>query len=143
VEHSGRARSITDPVLAEGGNIEVAESVIAAVAFKEAIEVRGVAKVDGRDRREISDLLGRGECPRGWNRAVKPKDGDVAIEIHIAVFYGMNIPQVARSLRGRVCRVVEDYTGFRVRSLDIVVDGITDLPPEPEEGGGAEASNTP
>lgn len=143
MEQPEEVTSIADPVLTEGGAIEVAEGVIAAVALKEAAETEGVAKVDGRDRDEVLDLLRRGELPRSWSKAARVDGGEVSLEMQVVVRYGTNIPEVAKAMRGQVNRAVEDYTGFKVKSLNVKVVGVLAAPPKEEPAGDADPTDSP
>ena len=52
------------------------------------------------------------------------EDSSVAIELHIIVEQGINIPVLCRSIMKEVQYKVETLTGVSVRSVDVFVDSI-------------------
>lgn len=121
-----RVISIIDPLLLDGGTIEVADTIIAAVAFREVIDMPGVALVEGLNSKEIEGVLHRGEFPRSWNKAIRIEEGRVDLDLHLTVSYGTSIPELAEQIKDRLGAKVEEYTGFKVSVLKVVVDGVID-----------------
>lgn len=50
--------------------------------------------------------------------------GNLEIELHITVFYGCVIPDLAESLRGAIADALRVQAGVEVSRVDIFVDGI-------------------
>ena len=55
---------------------------------------------------------------------VTEDDGQLVIELHIKVTYGVNIAAIVRSITHKVRYAVEDATGLNVRRIDVCVDDI-------------------
>jgi uncharacterized alkaline shock family protein YloU len=118
--------SIIDPLLLAGGTIDVADTVLTAVAFREVIDMPGVAQVEGLGSKEIEDVLHRGDCPRSWSKAIRIEEGRVDLDLHLMVSYGTSIPELAEQIKERLSAKVEEYTGFKIGALKVLVDGVID-----------------
>ena len=55
---------------------------------------------------------------------VTEDDGQLVIELHIKMTYGVNIAAIVRSITHKVKYAVEDATSLRVRRIDVCVDDI-------------------
>ena len=55
---------------------------------------------------------------------VTEEDGQLAIELHIKVTYGVNIAAIVRSITHKVRYAVEDATALKVRRINVCVDDI-------------------
>ena len=55
---------------------------------------------------------------------VTDDNGQLIIELHIKVTYGVNIAAIVRSITHKVRYAVEDATGLQVRRIDVCVDDI-------------------
>lgn len=56
---------------------------------------------------------------------VHEKDGNLRIEIHIKVVYGINISAIVESISHKVKYGVEQATGLKVTTVDIYVDELS------------------
>jgi uncharacterized alkaline shock family protein YloU len=53
------------------------------------------------------------------------RDGDaVTIDVHVVVEYGLNLAEVASTLRNRVGYDVERLTGLRVRAVEVHIEDV-------------------
>ena len=53
------------------------------------------------------------------------RDGDaVTVDVHVVVEYGLNLAEVASSVRNRVGYELERLTGLPVRSVEVHVDDV-------------------
>ncbi|MDP6116695.1 MAG: Asp23/Gls24 family envelope stress response protein [Planctomycetota bacterium] len=118
--------SIIDPLLLDGGTITVADTVITAVAFREVVDMPGVVQVEGLGSKEIEDVLHRGDCPRSWSKVIRIEEGRVDLDLHLMVSYGTSIPDLAEQIKERLGAKVEEFTGFKVGALKVLVDGVID-----------------
>lgn len=110
-------------VVTDLGRIHLAEDVIATMAGVATTECYGIVGMSGsRFKDGISDLLGRENLAKG----VEVVMGEDAIEIdlHIVVGYGTRISEIARNVTGKVRYVVEGFTGLKVSSVRIHVEGV-------------------
>lgn len=64
-----------------------------------------------------SDILDKGVV-------VKEEDSQLVIDLHIKVVYGVNIPAVVENIKDRVSYAVENYTGLKVKTINVSVDDI-------------------
>ena len=100
------------------GKIDVAESVVALIAFKEAMEVDGVVGTTGGIVDDIASLVRKGDTPKGV-RVTRDEEGKLVIDVSIIVEYGRDIRQLASNLQVRVMEEVEKMTGARPKSVNI------------------------
>ena len=54
-----------------------------------------------------------------------PKDKGIDIDIHLSVFYGVSIPEVAWNVRERVNKALEGIKGINIKHINIHIDGIS------------------
>ena len=102
------------------------------------------------DRRYFSDLIGRtvtscfgvaGMSSRGASQnirgflfrnrnyidqgvGIEEKDGELIIDLHIIVSYGVNIKAVADSVKNKVSYCVSQATGLNVRKINVYIDSM-------------------
>ena len=55
---------------------------------------------------------------------VTEEDGQLVIELHIQMTYGVNIAAIVRSITHKVKYAVEDATSLKVKRIDVCVDDI-------------------
>ena len=55
---------------------------------------------------------------------VTEEEGQLVIELHIMVTYGLNIAEAVRSITHRVKYVVEGATGLKVKKIRVSVDDV-------------------
>lgn len=53
---------------------------------------------------------------------VSEDNGELAIELHIKIVYGVNISAIVESIANKVKYAVEQGSGLNVRSVDVFVD---------------------
>ncbi len=70
----------------------------------------------------IISALGGAQIDRGVK--VSSVGGELAIDLHIIVTYGVNITAIVKSIIKKVRYTIEDATGLRVESVNVFVDGI-------------------
>ena len=56
---------------------------------------------------------------------MKTTDGQLVVDIHIAVTYGININAIVQSIVQNVRYTVEECTGFKVARVNVYVDEMT------------------
>jgi len=112
------------------GAIMVHEGVIAVIARAAALKVAGVAEMSGSFAEGIVNMIGRNAEERGVK--VEVQGQKVNIELNLIIAYGAKIPQVAWKVQNEVRRAIEDMTGKKVGTVDIVVQGVR-LPSETKQ----------
>ncbi len=84
----------------------------------------GVAGMATSSRAEnVKSLVLGSDFPEKGVR-VTEEDGQLAIELHIKVTYGVNIAAIVRSITHKVRYAVEDATALKVRRINVCVDDI-------------------
>jgi uncharacterized alkaline shock family protein YloU len=106
------------------GSIAIASDVIAQIVGETALECYGVVGMAARGpvTGPVRRLLGRESVTRGIE--VGRDDGGVTIDLHVVVEYGLNLAEVASSVRNRVTYEVERLSGLPVRSVEVHVDDV-------------------
>jgi uncharacterized alkaline shock family protein YloU len=110
----------------ELGRITIAPEAIAQIVGRVAAECYGVvgmslrAPVPARER--VTRLLPKGKPGRGI--VVRNVDGAVALELYVVVAYGLNLAEVAATVRSQVGYEVERLTGLRIASVDVHIQNV-------------------
>jgi uncharacterized alkaline shock family protein YloU len=110
----------------ELGRITIAPAAIAQIVGRVAAECYGVvgmslrAPVPARER--VTRLLPKGRPTRGI--VVRNVDGAVALDLYVVVAYGLNLAEVASTVRSQVGYEVERLTGLRVASVDVHIQNV-------------------
>jgi uncharacterized alkaline shock family protein YloU len=97
------------------GRICISSQAIAHIVGETARECYGVVAMAGR--RRLLDRPSRGiEIHR---------DGDdVTIDLHVVVEYGLNLAEVASTVRNRVGYEVNRLTGLPIRAVEVHIDDV-------------------
>jgi uncharacterized alkaline shock family protein YloU len=108
------------------GRITVSPGAIAQIVGRVAAECYGVVgmspRAPGPARDRVSRLLPKGRPLRGI--VVRQADGGVALELYVVVAYGLNLAEVAATVRSRVAYEVERLTGLPVASVDVHIQDV-------------------
>jgi uncharacterized alkaline shock family protein YloU len=110
----------------ELGRITVAPEAIAQIVGRVAAECYGVvgmslrAPVPARER--VTRLLPKGKPTRGI--VVRNVDGAVALDLYVVVAYGLNLAEVAATVRSQVGYEVGRLTGLQVASVDVHIQNV-------------------
>ena len=104
----------------ELGKISITGAALAQLVGHTAAECYGVVGQlrGGRLRR----LLRRDRPTRGI--AVRAGDDGLVVDLHVVVEYGLNLAEVAATVRSRVAYELEQRTGLRVASVEVHVDDV-------------------
>ena len=103
------AESLSSPL----GRITIAGDAIAQIVARVADEAYGVV-----------GMAGRGPAWLRPHRGIQvSRDGDgVRIDLRVIVEYGLNLTEVASTLRNRVAYEVERLTGLNVATIEVHID---------------------
>jgi len=111
----------------EMGTLEISASVIAEIVREEGPRTEGVVEIRGKGlRNKIKKLFAPGRLAEGVY--VEKNDNLLHMEVTLAVRYGMNIPALAEIVRRRLAEKIEHITGYRVVTINLVVDRIMVIP---------------
>ena len=103
----------------ELGTISVTSDAIAQIVGHVAAECYGIVGMAGR---RFPRLPGRDRLTDGIE--VKARDGGVEIDLHVVVEYGLNLAEVAATVRNRVAYEVERQTGLSVASVEVRIEDV-------------------
>ena len=108
----------------ERGRITIAPEAVAQIVGRVAPECYGVVgmAVRGPARERVTQLLPKGRPARGI--VVKNVDGAVGLDLHVVVAHGLNLAEVAATVRSRVTYEVERLTGLEVASVDVHIQDV-------------------
>ena len=114
--------SVPDPRRVEG-TLTIANEVISQIVGQTVLECYGVVGMAATNLTQgVARLLSRERITQGV--AVRREPGGLAIELYIVVEYGLNLAEVATSVRSRVRYQVEKLTQLPVSSLQIHIQGV-------------------
>ena len=105
------------------GQIIIDTDVIATYAGSVAVEcfgIVGMAAVSMKDG--LVHLLKKDSITRGIN--VSLEDNELTIDFHVIVSYGVSILAVYNNLTDSVKYHVEEFTGIRVKKINMYVEGV-------------------
>lgn len=105
------------------GNIVIDDEVIAKYAGSVAMEcfgIVGMAAVNMKD--EVVKLLKLDSITRGISVTVD--NNDLILDFHVIISYGVSILAVSDNLISNVQYKVEEFTGLKVKKINIFVEGV-------------------
>jgi uncharacterized alkaline shock family protein YloU len=110
----------------ELGRITISPEAIAQIVGRVAAECYGVVgmslRAPGPARDRVTRLLPKGKPTRGI--VVRNEEGAVALELYVVVEYGLNLAEVAATVRSQVAYEVERQTGLAVVSVDVHIQDV-------------------
>ena len=106
----------------DGGEVLIANDVIATIACVAATEVEGVAAMSGNITNEIIGKLGVKNSSKGAR--IDLDNGEVRAELSITMQYGYSIPKVCTLVQERVAAAVRNMTGLEVVEVNVHVVGV-------------------
>ena len=101
------------------GRISVSTEAIAQIVGNVAAESYGIVGMAGR---RFPRLPGRGRLTDGIE--VKARDGGIEIDLRVVVEYGLNLAEVAATVRNRVAYEVERQTGLSVAAVEVRIEDV-------------------
>ena len=110
------ASSLSSPL----GRISISHEAVAHIVGRVAAEAYGVV---GMARSPRERLLTRDRLRQGITVGGSAEEG-VTIELHVIVEYGLNLAEVASTLRNRVQYEVERLTGLPVAGVEVRIQDV-------------------
>ena len=108
----------------EHGNIKVADDVLAVCAARAALETQGVF---GFASAVFTDTISEsilGKTPDSKGVRINQNEDEIVIDLYIIVRYGVKIPAVAWNIQENVKKAVEEFSGMKVKFVNIHIQGI-------------------
>jgi uncharacterized alkaline shock family protein YloU len=103
------------------GRISISHEAVAHIVGRIAAEAYGVVGMAPRNPRER--LRFRDRLRQGITVGGSAKEG-VTIELNVVVEYGLNLAEVASTLRNRVRYEVERLTGLPVAEVEVKIQDV-------------------
>ena len=104
-------------------DMTLATSVVETVVSIAADEVKGIASIGSYTTKGLRRRFQKKPSTSGIEVRVDD-DNKVHIDIHIEVYYGYVLPELADELRRLVSESLQNQLGIAVSSIDIYVDGV-------------------
>jgi uncharacterized alkaline shock family protein YloU len=102
------------------GRIAISHEAIAQIVGHVAAESYGIVGMAGR---RLPRLRAKRRLTDGID--VRARDGGgVEIELHVVVEHGLNLAEIASTVRSRVTYEVERQTGLTVASVDVNIEHV-------------------
>ena len=114
---AARAPSLSSPL----GRISISNEAVAHIVGRVAAEAYGVVGMAARNPRER--LLTRDRLRQGISVGGNAEEG-VTIELSVVVEYGLNLAEVAATVRSQVAYDVERLTGLPVETVEVFVEDV-------------------
>ncbi len=118
---------------ADPATFTVHESVIISLARKAVEGIPGFIRFSGSSIvSDLADLVG---SKRRFDKSivVTESGSEVSLEILIVAAYGANFAKVAAAVQKAVYDQIVDFTGMKVKSIDVVITETEDAPEEPQD----------
>ena len=104
------------------GTVKIADDVVAMIAALAAMEVDGVAAMNGNVAKELLSKVGVKGLAKGVR--VDIFDKKVKAELAIVMEYGFNIPATCQRVQNKVKSAIENMTGLEVTDVNIRIADI-------------------
>ena len=104
------------------GRITIAPGVIAQIVAQTASRCYGVVGMGGGARAKVGRLLPRSRSAAGIS--VSGEGDEVNLNLQVVVEHGLNLAEVAATVRSQVQYEVERLTGLRVASVDVHIEDV-------------------
>jgi uncharacterized alkaline shock family protein YloU len=104
----------------ELGRITIAPEAVAQIVGHTAAECYGVVGMAGK--RRVARLLTREKPTQGIE--VEGRDAGLVIDLHVIVEYGLNLAEVAATIRSRVAYEVQRLTGIPVAAVEVHIEDV-------------------
>jgi uncharacterized alkaline shock family protein YloU len=104
----------------ELGRVEITDDAIAQIVGLTAAECYGVVGMSAPGR--IGRLLVRARATRGIE--VSGNGRGLSIGLHVVVEHGLNLAEVASTVRNRVAYEVERMTGLPIAAVEVHIEDV-------------------
>ncbi len=112
---------MTDQMNVEG--LSIAPGVMETIISVAAGEVEGVASIGSFATSGIRSMLASKPSTSGIETKMG-EDGKLYVAVHVEVYYGFVLPELAAKLRSAIAESLATQAGVEVSSVDVLVDGL-------------------
>ncbi|MCI8425613.1 MAG: Asp23/Gls24 family envelope stress response protein [Adlercreutzia sp.] len=112
---------MTDQMNVEG--LSIAPGVMETIISVAAGEVEGVASIGSFATSGIRSMLASKPSTSGIETKMG-EDGKLYVAVHVEVYYGFVLPELAAKLRSAIAESLATQAGVEVSSVDVFVDGL-------------------
>ena len=108
----------------DNGTVSLDENVVAQVAGMTALDCFGIVGMGIVSVKDgiVKQLKGN-NITQGIH-VTFDENGDIVVELHIVVAYGVSISTVCDNLISTVQYSIEEMTGMKVKAINIFVEGV-------------------
>lgn len=106
----------------ENGSVNISEDVVAIIAATAAKEVEGVNGFYYSQGKEITNLIGKRNMPKGIKLNIT--DDTISFDIFIIVDIGYSVNEVGEKIQKAVVSAVEDAVGAKVSEVNVHISGV-------------------
>ncbi|WP_181783946.1 Asp23/Gls24 family envelope stress response protein [Pseudonocardia pini] len=127
--------ALSSALSSDHGRTQIAETVVSKIAGLAAREVNGVYKLGGGAARAFGAIRERipgGTTNAGQGVTVEVGETQAAVDLDLAVEYGVAIVDLAKAVRRNVITSLERMTGLEVVEVNISVNDVH-LPSDDDE----------
>jgi uncharacterized alkaline shock family protein YloU len=103
----------------ELGTIRIAPEAVAQIVGHTAAECYGVVGMAGKG---LKRLLARDRLTQGID--VSSTADGLRVDLHVVVEYGLNLAEVAATVRSRVAYELERLTGLSVAAVEVHIEDV-------------------
>jgi uncharacterized alkaline shock family protein YloU len=104
----------------ERGRVAITADAVAQIVGLTAAECYGVVGMSGHGR--IGKLLTRDRTTRGIQ--ITAAGRGVSIVLHVVLEHGLNLAEVASTVRNRVAYEVERMTGLTIEAVEVHIEDV-------------------
>ncbi|MCA1731869.1 MAG: Asp23/Gls24 family envelope stress response protein [Actinobacteria bacterium] len=131
-QEEGRQQGQSSPLHSDRGSTNISDTVVQKIAGIAAQEVEKV-QVGGGTAAAVTGFLGSvSSAVTGSSGGGGPTSGvsvevgneEAAVDLTMAIEYGVSIPQVTEAVRRNVINRIENLTGLRCTEVNIVVTDV-------------------
>jgi uncharacterized alkaline shock family protein YloU len=103
----------------ELGRLTISREAVAEIVAETALGCYGVVGMKGSLRGQFARARGR---PRGIE--IRQNGAGVTVDLHVVVEYGLNLAEVAATLRSQVTYELERLTGLTVAAVEVHIQRV-------------------
>lgn len=105
--------------------IGIAPDVLSIVVSRAVEGVEGVASVGVKDlATNLVSMFSANAAPAGPAVEASVVDDQLAITVHVTVFFGYPFKSLAESIRAAVAKAIDAQVGVAVKSVDVCIDSL-------------------